>query len=135
MQKILENWKIVWWTEFDPVLEDWQTAEEAQDWEYEAWLEEQKQKEPHFVTIEIPLTLLATNEDLQKKLVFLRLVYSHMETVTRNGVTYLSHIDITDIKGYLPYTEYKKRKGNWIKFPPEVHALYVEEEKNEKPTA
>ena len=35
-----------------------------------------------------------------------------METVTRNGVTYLSHIDITDIKGYLPSTEYKKRKGN-----------------------
>ena len=80
MKKIVENWKIVWWTEFDPVLEDWQSAEVVDYTEYEAWLEEQKQKEPHFVTIEIPLTLLATNEDLQKKLVFLRLVYSHMET-------------------------------------------------------
>jgi len=129
------DWKIIWFVDEFPLLEPNQYAEEAQDWEYEAWIKEQEEKKPHFVTIEIPLTLLATNEDLQKKLVFLRLVYSHMETVTRNGVTYLSHIDITDIKGYLPYTEYKKRKGNWIKFPPEVHALYAEEEKNEKPTA
>ena len=129
------DWKIIWFVDEFPLLEPNQYAEEAQDWEYEAWIKEQEEKKPHFVTIEIPLTLLATNEDLQKKLVFLRLVYSHMETVTRNGVTYLSHIDITDIKGYLPSTEYKKRKGNWIKFPPEVHALYAEEEKNEKPTA
>lgn len=135
MYKIEKDWVIIGFSGLEPIHNDGEVVSLAQEGEYEAWLEEQKQKEPHFVTIEIPLTLLATNEDLQKKLVFLRLVYSHMETVTRNGVTYLSHIDITDIKGYLPYTEYKKRKGNWIKFPPEVHALYVEEEKNEKPTA
>ena len=135
MYKITENWQVVGFTDLAPVLSGWQSAELVDYSEYEAWLEANKPKEPHFVTIEIPLTLLATNEDLQKKLVFLRLVYSHMETVTRNGVTYLSHIDITVIMGYRPYTEYKKRKGVWIKFPPEVHALYAEEEKNEKPTA
>lgn len=135
MYKITEKWLIVWFSDLEPILSEWQNTELVDYSEYEAWLEANKPKEPHFVTIEIPLTLLATNEDLQKKLVFLRLVYSHMETVTRNGVTYLSHIDITDIKGYLPYTEYKKRKGDWIKFPPEVHDLYAEEEKNEKPTS
>lgn len=135
MYKIEKDWVIIGFSDLEPIHNDGEVVSLAQEGEYEARLEEQKQKEPHFVTIEIPLTLLATNEDLQKKLVFLRLVYSHMETVTRNGVTYLSHIDITDIKGYLPYTEYKKRKGDWIKFPPEVHDLYAEEEKNEKPTA
>ena len=135
MYKIEKDWVIIGFSDLEPIHNDGEVVSLAQEGEYEAWLEEQKQKEPHFVTIEIPLTLLASNEDLQKKLVFLRLVYSHMETVTRNGVTYLSHIDITDIKGYLPYTEYKKRNGDWIKFPPEVHALYAEEEKNEKPTA
>ena len=135
MYKIEKDWVIIGFSDLEPIHNDGEVVSLAQEGEYEAWLEEQKQKEPHFVTIEIPLTLLATNEDLQKKLVFLRLVYSHMETVTRNGVTYLSHIDITDIKGYLPYAEYKKWKGDWIKFPPEVHDLYAEEEKNEKPTA
>lgn len=135
MQKIVENWKIVWWTEFDPVLEYWQTAEEAQDWEYEARIEEQKAKEPHFVTFEIPYELIQNSQELNKKLVDIRLAYSQSQTITRDGITYLSHIDITDVKQYLSKEEFLKFKGAGIKFPPEVEALFANKPKDEKPSA
>ena len=78
MYKITKNSQIVGFTELDPILNDWELAELVDYSEYEAWLEGNKPKEPHFVTIEIPLTLLATNEDLQKKLVFLRAIPDKM---------------------------------------------------------
>ena len=84
----------------------------------------------HYVTIEIPLSVLATNEELQKKLVFLRLVYSHMESITRKGVTYLSHIDITDILDFLPKEEFLKFKAAGVRFPADVEALYANPEEN-----
>lgn len=58
-----------------------------------------------------------------------------METITKNGITYLSHIDITDVKEYLSKEEFAKFKGAGIKFPPEVEALFADKPKNEKPTA
>lgn len=134
MKKILENWKIIGFTDLEPNLSEWQTAEEAEAGEYEAWLEVNTPKPIHYVTIEIPLQVLATNEELQKKLVFLRLVYSHMESITRKGTTYLSHIDITDILDFLPKEEFVKFRDIGVKFPPEVEALYSEWETDEETT-
>ena len=58
-----------------------------------------------------------------------------METITKDGITYLSHIDITDVKEYLSKAEFAKFRGAGIKFPPEVEALFADKPKNEKPTA
>lgn len=132
MKKILQDWQIVGFSDFDPILSEWQTAEEATTEEYGAWLEANTPKPIHYVTIEIPLSVLATNEELQKKLVFLRLVYSHMESITRQGITYLSHIDITDILDFLPKEEFVKFRDIGVKFPPEVEALYSEWETDEE---
>ena len=65
----------------------------------------------------------------------IRLAYSQSQTITRDGITYLSHIDITDVKEYLTKEEFAKFKGAGIKFPTEVEALFTDKPKNEKPTA
>lgn len=134
MYKITEKWLTVWFSDLEPILSEWQSTELVDYAEYEAWLEEQKAKEPHFVTFEIPYALILGSQELRDKLVAIRLAYSQMETITKNGITYLSHIDITDVKEYLSKEEFQKFKGAGIKFSPEVEALYSTK-KDEKPTA
>lgn len=134
MYKITKNGQIVGFTELDPILNDWELAELVDYAEYEAWVEANKPKEPHFVTFEIPYALILGSQELKNKLVDIRLAYSQMETITKDGITYLSHIDITDVKEYLSKEEFAKFKGAGIKFPPEVEALFADK-KNEKPTA
>lgn len=135
MKKILKDWVILYFTDLDPILSEWQSAEEVLDWEYEAWLEANKPKEPHFVTFEIPYELIQNSQELKNKLVDIRLAYSQSQTITRDGITYLSHIDITDVKEYLSKEEFLKFKGAGIKFPPEVEALFAEKPKNEEASA
>lgn len=135
MYKITKNGQIVGFTELDPMLNDWEVAELVDYAEYEAWLEANKPKEPHYVTFEIPYSLILSSQELRDKLVAVRLAYSQSQTITKDGITYLSHIDITDVKEYLPSSEYQKWKGAGIKFPPEVEALFTDKPKNEKPTA
>ena len=135
MYKITKNGQIVGFTELDPILNDWELAELVDYAEYEAWVEANKPKEPHFVTFEIPYALILGSQELKNKLVDIRLVYSQMETITKDGITYLSHIDITDVKEYLSKEEFAKFRGAGIKFPPEVEALFADKPKNEKPTA
>ena len=135
MYKITKNGQIVGFTELDPILNDWELAELVDYAEYEAWVEANKPKEPHFVTFEIPYALILGSQELMNKLVAIRLAYSQMETITKNGITYLSHIDITDVKEYLSKEEFAKFKGAGIKFPPEVEALYSDKKKNEEASA
>lgn len=135
MYKITKNGQIVGFTELDPILNDWELAELVDYAEYEAWVEANKPKEPHFVTFEIPYALILGSQELKNKLVDIRLAYSQMETITKDGITYLSHIDITDVKEYLSKEEFAKFRGAGIKFPPEVEALFTDKPKNEKPTA
>ena len=135
MYKITKNGQIVGFTELDPILNDWELAELVDYAEYEAWVEANKPKEPHYVTFEIPYALILGSQELKNKLVDIRLAYSQMETITKDGITYLSHIDITDVKEYLSKEEFAKFKGAGIKFPPEVEALFADKPKNEKPTA
>lgn len=135
MYKITKNGQIVGFTELDPILNDWELAELVDYAEYEAWVEANKPKEPHFVTFEIPYALILGSQELKNKLVDIRLAYSQMETITKDGITYLSHIDITDVKEYLSKEEFAKFRGAGIKFPPEVEALFADKPKNEKPTA
>lgn len=135
MYKITKNGQIVGFTELDPILNDWELAELVDYAEYEAWVEANKPKEPHFVTFEIPYALILGSQELMNKLVAIRLAYSQMETITKNGITYLSHIDITDVKEYLTKEEFAKFKGAGIKFPPEVEALYSDKKKNEEASA
>lgn len=126
----MQDWKIIGFSDMEVELLEGQTLEEAVEWEYEDRVNNTQPKPIHYVTIEIPLSVLATNEELQKKLVFLRLVYSHMESITREGVTYLSHIDITDILDFLPKEEFLKFKKAGVRFPADVEALYSENEEN-----
>lgn len=135
MYKITKNNEIVGFTELDPILNDWELAELVDYSEYEAWLEANKPKEPHFVTFEIPYDLILSSQELRDKLVAVRLAYSQSQTITKDGITYLSHIDITDVKEYLPSSEYQKWKDAGIKFPPEVEALFADKPKNEEATA
>ena len=135
MYKIEKDWVIIGFSDLEPIHNDWEVVSLAQEGEYEAWLEEQKAKEPHFVTFEIPYSLILGSQELRDKPLAIRLAYSQMETITKNGITYLSHIDITDVKEYLSKEEFAKFKGAGIKFPPEVEALFADKPKNEKPTA
>ena len=135
MFKITKNGVLVGFTELEPILNEGEVSEEVDRSEYEARLEANKPKEPHFVTFEIPYALILGSQELKNKLVDIRLAYSQMETITKDGITYLSHIDITDVKQYLSKEEFLKFKGAGIKFPPEVEALFADKPKNEKPTA
>lgn len=128
--RVEKQGKKTWYSFGLPIVEDWAKVSECPDEEYEERTKNYVKDEIHYVTIEIPLSVLATNEDLQKKLVFLRLVYSHMESITRKGVTYLSHIDITDILDFLPKEEFLKFKAAGVRFPADVEALYSENEEN-----
>lgn len=135
MYKITKNGQIVGFTGLDPILNDWELAELVDYAEYEAWVEANKPKEPHFVTFEIPYALILGSQELKNKLVDIRLAYSQMETITKDGITYLSHIDITDVKEYLSKEEFAKFRGAGIKFPPEVEALFADKKKNEEASA
>ena len=135
MFKITKNGVLVGFTELEPILNEGESSEEVDRSEYEARLEANTPKEPHFVTFEIPYELIQNSQELKNKLVDIRLAYSQSQTITRDGITYLSHIDITDVKQYLSKEEFLKFKGAGIKFPPEVEALFADKPKNEEATA
>lgn len=132
MQKIIKDGQILWFTDFDPILEDGQTAEEATQEEYESWVEANSPKPIQYITIECPLEVMITKEDFRSKVAFIQLIYSQMETITRHGVVYISHIDITDVKDFLPKEEFELFSSYGVKFPEEVKALYNKNKKNEK---
>lgn len=135
MFKITKNGVLVGFTELEPILNEGESSEEVDRSEYEQRLEQAAPKEPHFVTFEIPYELIQNSQELKNKLVDIRLAYSQSQTITRDGITYLSHIDITDVKQYLSKEEFLKFKGAGIKFPPEVEALFADKPKNEEATA
>lgn len=135
MFKITKNGVLVGFTELEPILNEGEVSEEVDRSEYEARLEANTPKEPHFVTFEIPYELIQNSQELKNKLVDIRLAYSQSQTITRDGITYLSHIDITDVKQYLKKEEFLRFKGAGIKFPPEVEALFADKPKNEEATA
>ena len=132
MKKILKDGQILWFTDFDPILNEWEIAEEATQEEYESWVEANTPKPIQYITIECPLEVMITKEDFRSKVAFIQLIYSQMETITRHGVVYISHIDITDVKDFLPKEEFELFSSYGVKFPDEVKALYSKKKKNEK---
>ena len=132
MQKILKDGQILWFTDFDPILNEWEIAEEATQEEYESWIEANTPKPIQYITIECPLEVMITKEDFRLKVAFIQLIYSQMETITRHGVVYISHIDITDVLDFLPKEEFELFSSYGVKFPDEVKALYSKKKKNEK---
>lgn len=131
MQKILKDWQIVGFTDLEPVLEEGFTAEEATQEEYESWKQEHEPKPIQYITIECPLEVMISKADFRQKVAFIQLIYSQMETITRHWVVYISHIDITDVKDFLPKEEFELFSSYGVKFPEEVKALYAKK-KNEK---
>ena len=132
MKKIIKDWQIIWFTDFEPILEEGQTAEEATTEEYETRKTEHEPKPIQYITIECPLEVMITKEDFRQKVAFIQLIYSQMETITRHGVVYISHIDITDVKDFLPKEEFELFSSYGVKFPEDVKALYNKKKKNEK---
>lgn len=132
MKKILKDGQILWFTDFDPILNEWEIAEEATQEEYESWVEANSPKPIQYITIECPLEVMITKEDFRSKVAFIQLIYSQMETITRHWVVYISHIDITDVKDFLPKEEFELFSSYGVKFPDEVKALYAKKKKNEK---
>ena len=132
MQKILKDGQIIGFTDFDPILEEGQTAEEATHEEYESWVEANSPKPIQYITIECPLEVMISKADFRQKVAFIQLIYSQLETITRHGVVYISHIDITDVKDFLPKEEFELFSSYGVKFPDEVKALYAKKKKNEK---
>lgn len=127
MKKILENWKIVGFSDLDPILSEKQTAEEAEAGEYEAWVEANTPKPIKWITIKAPLSVFFKHPDFKEKVEFIQLIYSQLETITRKGIVYISHIDITDVKDFLTKEELNLFTSYGVVFPPEVHALYDNE--------
>ena len=132
MKKILKDWQIVGFTDLEPVLEEGFTADEATTEEYESWKQEHEPKPIQYITIECPLEVMITKEDFRSKVAFIQLIYSQMETITRHWVVYISHIDITDVKDFLPKEEFELFSSYGVKFPDEVKDLYAKKKKNEK---
>ena len=132
MKKILKDGQILWFTDFDPILNEWEIAEEATQEEYESWVEANSPKPIQYITIECPLEVMITKEDFRSKVAFIQLIYSQMETITRHWVVYISHIDITDVKDFLPKEEFELFSSYGVKFPDDVKALYSKKKKNEK---
>lgn len=75
---------------------------------------------------------MISKADFRQKVAFIQLIYSQMETITRHGIVYISHIDITDVKDFLPKEEFELFSSYGIKFPDAVKALYDKKKKNEK---
>ena len=132
MKKIIKDGQIIGFSDFDPILEEGQTAEEATQEEYESWVEANTPKPIQYITIECPLEVMITKEDFRQKVAFIQLIYSQMETITRHWVVYISHIDITDVKDFLPKEEFELFSSYGVKFPDEVKDLYAKKKKNEK---
>lgn len=132
MKKILENWAIIGFTDLEPILEEGYTAEEATAEEYEAWKKANGPQPIQYITIEAPLEVMITKSDFKEKVAFIQLIYSQLETITRKGIVYISHIDITDVKDFLPKEELDLFTSYGVKFPPEVHALYAENKEDEE---
>ena len=132
MKKIIKDWQIVWFTDFEPILEEGQTAEEATTEEYETRKTEHEPKSIQYITIECPLEVMISKADFRQKVAFIQLIYSQLETITRHWVVYISHIDITDVKDFLPKEEFELFSSYGVKFPEEVKDLYDKKKKNEK---
>ena len=132
MKKIIKDGQIVGFTDLAPVLEEGFTAEEATQEEYESWKQEHEPKPIQYITIECPLEVMISKADFRQKVAFIQLIYSQLETITRHGVVYISHIDITDVKDFLPKEEFELFSSYGVKFPDEVKALYAKKKKNEK---
>ena len=132
MQKIIKDWQIVGFTDLEPVLEEGFTAEEATTEEYESWKQEHEPKPIQYITIECPLEVMISKADFRQKVAFIQLIYSQLETITRHGVVYISHIDITDVKDFLPKEEFELFSSYGVKFPDAVKDLYAKKKKNEK---
>ena len=75
---------------------------------------------------------MISKEDFRQKVAFIQLIYSQLETITRHGVVYISHIDITDVKDFLPKEEFELFSSYGVKFPDAVKDLYAKKKKNEK---
>lgn len=132
MQKIIKDWQIVGFTDLDPILEAGYTAEEATQEEYESRKKANEPQPIQYITIEAPLEVMITKSDFKEKVAFIQLIYSQLETITRKGIVYISHIDITDVKNFLPKEELDLFTSYGVKFPPEVHALYDENKEDEE---
>ena len=132
MKKIIKDWQIVWFTDFEPILEEGQTAEEATTEEYETRKTEHEPKPIQYITIECPLEVMISKADFRQKVAFIQLIYSQLETITRHGVVDMYHIDINDGKGVLPKEEFELFSSYGVKFPEEVKDLYAKKKKNEK---
>lgn len=132
MKKIIKDWQIVGFTDFEPILEEGQTAEEATTEEYETRKTEHEPKPIQYITIECPLEVMISKEDFRSKVAFIQLIYSQLETITKHGIVYISHIDITDVKDFLPKEEFELFSSYGVKFPEEVKDLYTKNKKNEK---
>lgn len=132
MKKIIKDWQILWFTDLEPVLEEGFTAEEATTEEYETRKTEHELKSIQYITIECPLEVMISKADFRQKVAFIQLIYSQLETITRHGVVYISHIDITDVLDFLPKEEFELFSSYGVKFPDEVKDLYAKKKKNEK---
>lgn len=132
MKKIIKDGQIVGFTDLEPVLEEGFTAEEATQEEYETRRTEHEPKPIQYITIECPLEVMISKADFRQKVAFIQLIYSQLETITRHGVVYISHIDITDVKDFLPKEEFELFSSYGVKFPDAVKALYDKKKKNEK---
>lgn len=68
MYKIIENGKVLGYSDLEPILSDGQTMEIVDRSEYEAWLEANQPKPEVFITITIPVSLIMGQPAIQQKI-------------------------------------------------------------------
>lgn len=136
MYKIIENWKVLGYSDLEPILSDGQTMEIVERSEYEAWLEANQPKPEVFITITIPVSLIMGQPTIQQKIDMINRLYSDIHRRTENGTCELSNIALKFVKEFLTAQEYTQLKGLGIEFSPaeEVEVLFANPEADEEAT-
>lgn len=83
------------------------------------------------VTVKIPIQVFMGSEEMQNKIRALDLLYNGLDRRTVEGYLYIEYIDTHDVPEYLSLQEYTRMKNAGVIFPPEIIAIYENNEQEQ----
>lgn len=83
------------------------------------------------VTVKIPIQVFMGSEEMQNKIRALDLLYNGLDRRTVEGYLYIEYIDTHDVPEYLSLDEYTRMKNAGVIFPPEIIAIYENNEQEQ----
>lgn len=83
------------------------------------------------VEVKIPIEVFMRSEEMQNKIRALDLLYNGLDRRTVEGYLYIEYIDTHDVPEYLSLQEYTRMKNAGVIFPPEIIAIYENNEQEQ----